>query len=488
MKNLIIAIDQSTSATKAMLFNERCEMLKRVNVTHEQYYPRTGWVEHDVEEIYRNVLKSIAELIEEETADNMYSLAITNQRETVVVWNKHTGKPVYNAVVWQCMRGADICNDLKNRGYSEFVQVRSGLLLDPYFSASGVKWILDNVEGARRAADNGDLLMGTIDTWLIWKLTDGKRHVTDYTNASRTLLLNIHTMLWDNDLLELFTIPKTMMPELLPCDAVFGKTTVGGLFKNPIVIAGVLGDSHGALTGQMCFEEGLGKVTYGTGSSVMVNIGEKVATAPRGLVTSIGFAALGKVFYAFEGNIHCTGGTIKWLEQRLQMIGSPDEAEELAVTVEDNGGVYVVPAFAGLGAPWWQGDIKAAILGMTLGTGKPHVLESIAYQVNDLVKAMTTQAGIKLKEIRVDGGPTKNKFLMQFQADCLRVPINCSDVEEASALGAVVMNGMARKIWTSFEQVAVLRRSRYRIEPQGNLPLMEKWCEGWLKAVNQLIG
>ena len=492
MKNLIIAIDQSTSATKAMLFNERCEMLKRVNVTHEQYYPRTGWVEHDVEEIYRNVLKSIAELIEEETADNMYSLAITNQRETVVVWNKHTGKPVYNAVVWQCMRGADICNDLKNRGYSEFVQVRSGLLLDPYFSASGVKWILDNVEGARRAADNGDLLMGTIDTWLIWKLTDGKRHVTDYTNASRTLLLNIHTMLWDNDLLELFTIPKTMMPELLPCDAVFGKTTVGGLFKNPIVIAGVLGDSHGALTGQMCFEEGLGKVTYGTGSSVMVDIGEKVDTAPRGLVTSIGFAALGKVFYAFEGNIHCTGGTIKWLEQRLQMIGSPDEAEELAVTVEDNGGVYVVPAFAGLGAPWWQGDIKAAILGMTLGTGKPHVLraalESIAYQVNDLVKAMTTQAGIKLKEIRVDGGPTKNKFLMQFQADCLRVPINCSDVEEASALGAVVMNGMARKIWTSFEQVAVLRRSRYRIEPQGNLPLMEKWCEGWLKAVNQLIG
>lgn len=220
MKNLIIAIDQSTSATKAMLFNERCEMLKRVNVTHEQYYPRTGWVEHDVEEIYQNVLKSIAELIEEETADNMYSLAITNQRETVVVWNKHTGKPVYNAVVWQCMRGADICNDLKNRGYSEFVQVRSGLLLDPYFSASGVKWILDNVEGARRAADNGDLLMGTIDTWLIWKLTDGKRHVTDYTNASRTLLLNIHTMLWDNDLLELFTIPKTMMPELLPCDVV----------------------------------------------------------------------------------------------------------------------------------------------------------------------------------------------------------------------------------------------------------------------------
>lgn len=414
-----------------------------------------------------------------------------NQRETVVVWNKHTGKPICNAVVWQCMRGADICNELKASGYSEIVQAKSGLLLDPYFSASGVKWILDNVEGARQAADNGDLLMGTIDTWLIWKLTDGKRHVTDYTNASRTLLFNIHTMQWDSDLLELFTIPETMMPELLPCDAVFGETTVGGLFKNPIVIAGVLGDSHGALAGQMCFEEGLGKVTYGTGSSVMVNIGEKAAVAPRGLVTSIGFAALGKIFYAFEGNIHCTGATIKWLEQRLQMISSPDEAEELAATVKDNGGVYVVPAFAGLGAPWWQGDVKAAILGMTLGTGKPHVLraalESIAYQVNDLVRAMTSQAGIKLKEVRADGGPTKNKFLMQFQADCLRVPINCSDVEEASALGAVVMNGMARKIWTSFEQVSVLRRSRYRIEPQSNLSQVEKWCEGWLKAVNQLI-
>lgn len=381
--------------------------------------------------------------------------------------------------------------ELKASGYSEIVQAKSGLLLDPYFSASGVKWILDNVEGARQAADNGDLLMGTIDTWLIWKLTDGKRHVTDYTNASRTLLFNIHTMQWDSDLLELFTIPETMIPELLPCDAVFGETTVGGLFKNPIVIAGVLGDSHGALAGQMCFEEGLGKVTYGTGSSVMVNIGEKAAVAPRGLVTSIGFAALGKIFYAFEGNIHCTGATIKWLEQRLQMISSPDEAEELAATVKDNGGVYVVPAFAGLGAPWWQGDVKAAILGMTLGTGKPHVLraalESIAYQVNDLVRAMTSQAGIKLKEVRADGGPTKNKFLMQFQADCLRVPINCSDVEEASALGAVVMNGMARKIWTSFEQVSVLRRSRYRIEPQSNLSQVEKWCEGWLKAVNQLI-
>lgn len=492
MKNSIIAIDQSTSATKAMLFSEKCEMIRRINVSHRQYYPQAGWVEHDAEEIYRNVLKAIAELLKDEDLDaTVYSLAITNQRETVVVWNKHTGKPVCNAVVWQCMRGADFCNELKIQGYSEMVQARSGLLIDPYFSASGVKWILDNVEGARTAAGNGELLMGTIDSWLIWKLTEGKRHVTDYTNASRTLLLNIHTLHWDDELLELFTIPKNMMPEVLPCDAVFGETTIGGLFEKPIIIAGILGDSHGALTGQMCFEEGLGKATYGTGSSVMVNIGQKVVSAPQGLVTSVGFAALGKVFYAFEGNIHCTGATISWLEQRLKMITSAAEVEEEAVSVEDNGGVYFVPAFAGLGAPWWHGEVKAALFGMTLGIGRAHVLraalESIAYQVNDLVKAMTCRAGIELKELRVDGGPTKNKFLMQFQADCLRVPIDCSDVEEASALGAVIMNGIARNVWNSFEQIAALRRSRWRIGPQDNTQLMEKWSEGWLKAVNQLI-
>lgn len=492
MKNSIIAIDQSTSATKIMLFNEKCEMVRRVNTNHQQYYPQVGWVEHDAEEIYQNVLEGISDLLKDKDSDSVtYSLAITNQRETVVVWNKHTGRPVYNAVVWQCMRGADFCNELKLQGYSEMVQAKSGLLIDPYFSASGVKWILDNVEGARYAADNGDLLMGTIDSWLIWKLTGGKRHVTDYTNASRTLLMNIHTLQWDDDLLELFTIPGSMMAEILPCDAILGDTTIAGLFKEPILIAGVLGDSHGALTGQMCFEPGLGKTTYGTGSSVMVNIGEKIVPAPEGLVTSVGFAAFGKVFYAFEGNIHCTGATIKWLEQKLRLISSPGEVEEQATSVEDNGGVYFVPAFAGLGAPWWNSDVKAAILGMTLGTERAHLLraalESIAYQVNDLVKTMTSQAGIDLKEIRVDGGPTKNKILMQFQADCLRVPIDCSDIEEASALGAVVMNGIARQVWSSFEQVATLRKSRWRIIPQDNTQQIEKLCKGWQNAVSQLI-
>lgn len=491
MGDYIIAIDQSTSATKAMLFNDRCEMLQRVNVEHHQYYPKAVWVEHDAEEIYANVIAAVKQLMKDADMEASYSMAITNQRETVVVWDKTTGHPVCNAVVWQCMRGVDICNELKAQGYGPMVMEKSGLLIDPYFSASGVKWILDNVEGAREKADRGELLMGTMDSWLIWKLTGGKRHVTDYTNASRTMLMNIHTLQWDDDLLRLFGIPRSMMPELLPCDGVFGDTVVEGLFQQPVAIAGVLGDSHGALAGQMCFEAGLGKVTYGTGSSVMVNIGEKAAPAPDGLVTSIGFAALGKVFYAFEGNIHSTGATLKWLQEQLKMIDSPADVEPEALSVADNGGVYFVPAFAGLGAPWWNDKVRAAVMGMTLATTRAHflraALESIAYQVNDLVKAMTVKAGIDLKEIRVDGGPTKNRFLMQFQADCLRVPVNCSDVEEASALGAVVMNGLSRGVWKSFDEVARLRRSRWTVCSQDNEAWMEKNIEGWHKAVRQLI-
>lgn len=297
--NYIISIDQSTSATKAVVFDEQCRLVCRKNVAHHQYYPKPGWVEHDAEEIYRNTVEAVREVVDATRNDGAtYSLAITNQRETVVVWNKNTGKPVYNAVVWQCQRGEEICEDLKKRGFTEFIRERSGLLIDPYFAASGVKWILDNVDGARQSAEQGELLMGTIDTWLVWKLTEGKRHVTDYTNASRTLLFNIHTLDWDDELLNLFTIPRSMMAQPLSCDSVFGETTVDGVFPEPIQIAGVLGDSHGALAGQMCFEPGMGKATYGTGSSVMVNIGESAIAAPEGLVTSVGFAAQGKVFYA----------------------------------------------------------------------------------------------------------------------------------------------------------------------------------------------
>lgn len=484
----IIAIDQSTSATKAILFDEQCRLINRKNVDHKQYYPQPGWVEHDAEEIYDNMVKAIREVVSAvEDDDASFTLAITNQRETAVVWNRNTGKPVCHAVVWQCRRGEEICEQLIKDGHTDLIRERSGLLIDPYFAASGVKWILDNVPNAREEAERGELLMGTIETWLIWKLTGGKVHATDYTNASRTMLFNIHTLDWDDDLLRLLTIPRSMMARPLPCDSVFGETTVEGLFRESIQIAGALGDSHGALAGQMCFEAGMGKATYGTGSSVMVNIGEQFVTAPEGLVTSVGFAAKGKLFYAFEGNIHCTGATVKWLTDNLKLINSPAEIEQFALSVEDNGGVYLVPAFAGLGAPWWNPQAKALLCGMTLATEKGHVcraaLEAIAYQIKDLVDMMTNHANIALKELRVDGGPTKNKFLMQFQADMLNACINRSDVEEASAMGAVIMNGLARGLWTSLEEVAALRTSDNRIYSKMDEQQRAQLYAGWMEAI-----
>lgn len=489
MSRYILAVDQSTSATKAILFDEACRLINRVNIEHKQYYPQAGWVEHDAEEIYANMIEAIGRLLRETEVEAAaeFSLAITNQRETVVVWEAATGKPIGKAVVWQCQRGAEICRALKEAGHEKTFLAKSGLLIDPYFSASGVKWLLDHTPGAREAAEAGALRMGTIDAWLIWKLTEGRVHATDYTNASRTLLFNIHTLDWDDELLELFTIPRSMLPEAKPCDAIFGRTTIEGLFPEGIAIAGVLGDSHGALAGQMCFEAGMGKATYGTGSSVMVNIGEEAVAAPEGLVTSVGFAAQGKVFYAFEGNIHCTGATLRWLTDQLQLIASPAETESLATSIESTNGVYLVPAFAGLGAPWWNSEAKAVICGMTLGTTKAHVvraaLEAIPYQIKDLIDLMTGQAGVKLKELRVDGGPTRNKFLMQFQADMLGATINRADLEEASALGAVVMNGLARGVWSSLEEVARLRTSDNRILPTMEEAKRAELYGGWIEAV-----
>jgi glycerol kinase len=499
--NYIIAIDQSTSSTKAMLFDEQCRMLERANVDHHQYYPQTGWVEHDAEEIYQNMVEAIRILLEERGERNkeergerreesVYSLCLTNQRETVVVWNRLTGKPISRAVVWQDTRGAELCRQLREAGKTGVVMEKSGLLIDPNFSASGVKWLLDHVEGAREQAERGELLMGTIDTWLIWKLTGGKTFATDTTNASRTMLFNIHTMQWDDELLALFDIPRTMLPEVLPCDAIYGETTVEGLFPTPIMIAGVLGDSHGALVGQMCFKEGMGKVTYGTGSSVMVNIGETPLPAPEGLVTSVGFSALGHHYYGYEGNIYSTGATLKWIADQLKMVNHPAEMEAEAVSVADSGGVYIVPAFSGLGAPWWQSEVKGAVFGLTFATTKAHflraALESIGYQIKDLIDVMTRATGAALQEICADGGPTKNRFLMQFQADLLDTPVVCTEVEDASALGAVIMNGFARKVWTRFEDVVPLRKVTQVIQPQA--PASTQSCyEGWRRAVEQLI-
>lgn len=492
MENRIIAIDQSTSATKVILFDEKCRMLSRVNMEHKQYYPNVGWVEHDAEEIYNNTVTLIRKAVENDPQKDSvhYSIAITNQRETVVVWNKRTGKPICHAIVWQCQRGAKICHALKEHGYDTLFREKTGLLIDPYFSASGVKWVLENIPGAKEDAAKGDLLMGTIDSWLVWKLTGGKVHATDYTNASRTLLFNIHKLDWDDEILNILGIPRSMMPKPMPSDAVYGETTAEGYFHKPLKIAGVIGDSHGALAGQMCFEVGSGKATYGTGSSVMINIGERFITPPLGLVTSVGFAALGKVFYAFEGNVHCTGGTLKWLTDQMQLVKDFDEVNALTNATTDTGGVYFVPAFAGLGAPWWRPDAKAIICGMTLATEKKHIvraaLESIAYQVKDLLDIMTRQSGIAIREFRVDGGPTKNNFLMQFQADMLRTAISRSVLEEASALGAAVMNGFARGTWRSFKEVASLREFQ-TIQPKMAEADVNALYNGWLTAVYRTI-
>lgn len=466
-------------------------MIGRTNVDHKQYYPQTGWVEHDAEEIYQNMIEAIRQLVSNATdfESAEYSIAITNQRETAVVWNKTTGKPISRAVVWQDTRGAELCRQLRaDKQTVKMVMEKSGLLIDPNFSASGVKWLLDNVAGARELCSRGELLMGTIETWLIWKLTGGKVFATDYTNASRTMLFNIHTMDWDDDLLRLFDIPRSMMPELRPCDAIYGETTCEGLFSQPITIAGVLGDSHGALVGQMCFQKGSGKVTYGTGSSVMVNIGEEPQPAPEGLVTSVGFSAFGKTYYGFEGNIYSTGATLKWIADQLKLVGHPAEMEALATSVEDNGGVYIVPAFSGLGAPWWQSNVKGAVFGLTFATTKAHflraALESIAYQIKDLVDVMAKATGGKLSEICADGGPTKNQFLMQFQASQLETPVVCTEVDDASALGAVIMNGFARGLWKSFDEVKDFRKVTKVYQPTA---VDTALYQGWRKAVSQLI-
>ena len=491
MTQRIIAIDQSTSSTKALLFDEHCHMIGRTNVDHKQYYPQTGWVEHDAEEIYQNMIEAIRQLVANVTdfESAEYSIAITNQRETAVVWNKTTGKPISKAVVWQDTRGAELCCQLRaDEQTVKMVMEKSGLLIDPNFSASGVKWLLDNVPGARELCSRGELLMGTIETWLIWKLTGGKVFATDYTNASRTMLFNIHTMDWDDDLLRLFDIPRSMMPELRPCDAIYGETTCEGLFAQPITIAGVLGDSHGALVGQMCFQKGSGKVTYGTGSSVMVNIGEEPQPAPEGLVTSVGFSAFGKTYYGFEGNIYSTGATLKWIADQLKLVGHPAEMEALATSVEDNGGVYIVPAFSGLGAPWWQSNVKGAVFGLTFATTKAHflraALESIAYQIKDLVDVMAKATGGKLSEICADGGPTKNQFLMQFQASQLETPVVCTEVDDASALGAVIMNGFARGLWKGFDEVKDFRKVTKVYQPTA---VDTALYQGWRRAVSQLI-
>lgn len=487
----ILAIDQSTSATKAILFDSGGRVVDRSTLTHRQFYPSTGFVEHDPSEIFENTRRAIGQVlsVNQVQATDLASVAITNQRETALIWDKETGLPVANAAVWQCQRGAGYCAELREKGVGTLISEKTGLIIDPYFSASKLHWIMNHKPGLKDRAGSGNLLIGTIDTWLLWKITGGRIHATDFSNACRTLLFNIKNLDWDDELIELFDLHRSMFPEVKFSDEIFGHTDPEIIFDIPVPISGIIGDSHAALFGQNCFTPGMGKATYGTGSSIMMNIGEHPADPPEGLVTSIGYGVDEKIFYVFEGNIHSTGDTINWLKNELQLIERTDETEKLATGVEDNNGVYFVPAFVGLGAPYWDNAARACLSGISRNTTRAHVvraaLESIAYQIKDLIVLMETRGEIRLQELRVDGGPTRNNFLMQFQADILNRPVIRSEIEEVSALGATFLAGLATGFWKDMEEIAALRQTDQTFQPGMDQAESSKLYEGWKRAVDR---
>lgn len=490
-KKYILAIDQSTSATKVMLFDSQANLVNRVSKAHEQYYPSEGFVEHDAEEIFSNTVAVMQEVLNQTNVNtsDVSAISITNQRETSLIWDRTTGKPIANATVWQCQRGKDYCKKLNEQGYGPTIRQKTGLLVDPYFSASKLRWLINNVDGAKELAQRGDLLLGTIDSWLLWKLTNGKVHATDYSNACRTMLFNINTLKWDEELIELFDLYPSMFPEVRFSDQIFGYTDPLIVFDQPVAIAGLLGDSHAALFGQNCFEPGMAKATYGTGSSIMMNIGNDPISAPTGLVTSVGFGRAGKIDYVFEGNIHCTGDTINWLVNDAEMISNSAESEKLALSVKDSNQVYFVPSFVGLGAPYWDNQARACISGMARNTKKAHIvraaLESIAYQIKDLIDLMVENASIPFREMRVDGGPTRNNFLMQFQSDMLQQVVVRSNIEEISALGAAFMAGLACGFWKDLDEIKSLRKVDKSFAPDMSTEEIEKLYSGWKVAVKR---
>jgi glycerol kinase len=488
----ILAIDQSTSATKVMIFDASANLVHRVSLPHEQYYPAEGFVEHDAEEIFGNTVKGMNEVVRATgiSVSELAAISITNQRETSLIWDRTTGKPIANAAVWQCQRGKDFCAELNEKGYNRIIREKTGLITDPYFSASKLRWIMNHIPGAKEKAGNGELLLGTMDSWLLWKLTKGKVHATDYSNACRTMLFNINTLKWDEELIELFGLHPSMFPEVKFSDTIFGYSDPSIVFGQPVAIAGLLGDSHAALFGQNCFELGMAKATYGTGSSIMMNIGNEPLAAPAGLVTSVGYGRAGKIDYVFEGNIHCTGDTINWLVNDAELISSAAETEQLALSVSDNNQVYFVPAFVGLGAPYWDNQARASISGMARNTKKAHIvraaLESIAYQIKDLIDMMVENATIPFREMRVDGGPTRNNFLMQFQSDMLRKEVVRSNIEEVSALGSAFMAGLACGLWKDLDEIKALRKVDKSFRPEMNSEEVEKLYSGWKMAVRRV--
>lgn len=488
-KRYILALDQGTTSSRAIIFDHDGKIVTVAQREFKQYFPKPGWVEHNANEIWGSVLAVMAEAFGSADIDpnEIAGIGITNQRETAVVWEKESGRPVYNAVVWQSRQTADICEELKAAGHSDMVRDKTGLLIDAYFSGTKVKWILDNVEGAREKAENGELLFGTIDTWLIWKLSGGKAHVTDYSNASRTLMYNIYEQKWDDELLDILTVPKSMLPEVKPSSEVYANTIPYHFFGFEVPIAGAAGDQQAALFGQTCFEKGEAKNTYGTGCFMLMNTGEEAVKSDHGLLTTIAWGYNGKVEYALEGSIFVAGSAIQWLRDGLRMLKSAKDSEQYATRIESTDGVYVVPAFVGLGAPYWNSDVRGAIFGLTRGTEKEQLvratIESLAYQTRDVLTSMESDSGINLKTLRVDGGAVSNNFLMQFQSDILNVPVERPEVSETTALGAAYLAGLAVGFWKDQAEVKDQWKLDKKFEPNMDESHREALYKGWQHAV-----
>ncbi|SES70164.1 glycerol kinase [Salinibacillus kushneri] len=489
MSTFILSLDQGTTSSRAILFNHAGEIVETAQKEFEQFFPKPGWVEHDANEIWTSVLSCISEVLRKADVepDQIAGIGITNQRETTVVWDKNTGKPIYKAIVWQSRQTEDIVQELREQGYNDLFKEKTGLLLDPYFSGTKVKWILDNVEGARDKAEKGELQFGTIDSWLVYKLSGGKAHVTDYSNASRTLMFNIYDLKWDDELLDILTVPKSMLPEVCQSSEVYANTVDYHFFGHEVPIAGIAGDQQAALFGQACFEEGMVKNTYGTGGFLLMNTGEEGVQSKNGLLTTLAWGVDGKVEYALEGSIFVSGSAIQWLRDGLEIIDHAPQSEDYATKVDSTDGVYVVPAFVGLGTPYWDSEARGAVFGLTRGTSKEHfvraTLESLAYQSKDLVDAMVADSGIDVKSLRVDGGAVKNNFLMQFQSDILGVQVDRPVINETTALGAAYLAGLAVGYWNDKEEIA----KQWKVERTftDNLPEEKRneLYDGWKKAV-----
>jgi len=488
-KKYILSLDQGTTSSRAILFNHEGEAVQVAQQEFTQYFPQPGWVEHNAEEIWQSILSVIDELLSEPhiLPEEIAAIGITNQRETTVVWDKKTGKPIYPAIVWQSRQTMEICEELKAAGHDALFREKTGLLIDAYFSGTKVKWILDHIAGAREKAERGDLLFGTIDTWLCWKLSGGEAHITDYSNASRTLMYNIYTLEWDEELLKILNIPKAMLPEVKPSSEIYARSKAEYTGGKSLPIAGIAGDQQAALFGQACYKPGMAKNTYGTGCFMLMNTGESAVRSSNGLLTTIAWGINGKVEYALEGSIFVAGSAVQWLRDGLKMIKSSPESEKFATEVDSTEGVYVVPAFVGLGTPYWDSEVRGAVFGLTRGTSKSHfiraTLEAIAYQTKDVLTAMEADSGINLSKLRVDGGAVKNNFLMQFQSDILGVTVERPVVNETTALGAAYLAGLATGFWMSQVEIAQQWQVDRAFQVEIRYEQAESLYKGWKKAI-----